>query len=164
MLGELQGAAPTTLGSSGTKKVNNSTIDSCLFMDSEGEGLLIMGDNNKVLNSFFKNIDWSATELDGLMVTINIDGNGTEFSNNEVYNTGASATVWPGEESILHNVVSNTGLAQSDGAVFQEQKTLYLNLLFITILFMIQKNMHFDMMPLEVMLRRLEVLELCITT
>ena len=123
MLGELQGAAPTTLGSSGTKKVNNSTIDSCLFMDSEGEGLLIMGDNNKVLNSFFKNIDWSATELDGLMVTINIDGNGNEFSNNEVYNTGASATVWPGEESIFsYNVVSNTGLAQSDGAVFQGTK------------------------------------------
>jgi hypothetical protein len=123
MLGELQGAAPTTLGSSGAKRVHNSTIDSCLFMDSEGEGLLIMGNNNKVLNSYFKNIDWSATELDGLMVTINVDGNGNEFSYNEIYNTGASATVWPGEESIFsYNVVSNTGLAQSDGAVFQGTK------------------------------------------
>ena len=123
MLGELQGAAPTTLGSSGTKRVHNSTIDSCLFMDTEGEGLLIIGNNNKVLNSYFKNIDWSATELNGLMVTINVDGNGNEFSNNEIYNTGASATVWPGEESIFsYNVVSNTGLAQSDGAVFQGTK------------------------------------------
>ena len=123
MLGELQGAAPTTLGSSGTKRVYNSTIDRCLFIDTEGEGLIIMGDNNKVLNSYFKNIDWSATELDGLMVTINIDGSNNEFSNNEVYNTGASATVWPGEESIFsYNVVSNTGLAQSDGAVFQGTK------------------------------------------
>jgi hypothetical protein len=119
----LGGAYPTTLGSSGTKRVHNSTIESCLFMDAEGEGLLIMGDNNKVLNSYFKNIDWSATELDGLMVTINVDGSGNEFSNNEVYNTGASATVWPGEESIFsYNVVSNTGLAQSDGAVFQGTK------------------------------------------
>ena len=123
MLGELQGAAPTKLGSSGTKRVYNSTIDRCLFIDAEGEGLIIMGDNNKVLNSYFKNIDWSATELDGLMVTINVDGSNNEFSNNEVYNTGASATVWPGEESIFsYNVVSNTGLAQSDGAVFQGTK------------------------------------------
>ena len=123
MLGELLGAAPTTLGSSGTKRVYNSTIDRCLFIDAEGEGLIIMGDNNKVLNSYFKNIDWSATELDGLMVTINVDGSNNEFSNNEVYNTGASATVWPGEESIFsYNVVSNTGLAQSDGAVFQGTK------------------------------------------
>lgn len=123
MLGELQGAAPTKLGSSGTKRVYYSTIDRCLFIDAEGEGLIIMGDNNKVLNSYFKNIDWSATELDGLMVTINVDGSNNEFSNNEVYNTGASATVWPGEESIFsYNVVSNTGLAQSDGAVFQGTK------------------------------------------
>ena len=123
MLGELQGAAPTTLGSSGSKRVHNSTIDDCLFMDAEGEGLLIMGDHNKILNSYFKNIDWSATELDGLMVTINVDGYKNEFSNNEVYNTGASATVWPGEASIFsYNIVSNTGLAQSDGAVFQGTK------------------------------------------
>ena len=123
MLGELQGAAPTILGSSGTKKVNNSTIESCLFINSEGEGLIIKGDHNKVLNSYFKNIDWSATQLDGLMVTINVDGYKNEFSNNEIYNTGASATVWPGEASIFsYNIVSNTGLAQSDGAVFQGTK------------------------------------------
>ena len=123
MLGEIQGAAPTTLGSSGTKKVNNSTIESCLFINSEGEGLIIKGDHNKVLNSYFKNIDWSATQLDGLMVTINVVGYKNEFSNNEIYNTGASATVWPGEASIFsYNVVSNTGLAQSDGAVFQGTK------------------------------------------
>ena len=123
MLGELQGAAPTILGSSSTKEVDNSTIEGCLFIDSEGEGLIIKGDHNKVLNSYFKNIDWSATQLDGLMVTINVVGYKNEFSNNEIYNTGASATVWPGEASIFsYNVVSNTGLAQSDGAVFQGTK------------------------------------------
>ena len=123
MLGELQGAAPTILGTSGTKTVNNSTIESCLFINSEGEGLIIKGDHNKVLNSYFKNIDWSATQLDGLMVTINVVGYKNEFSNNEIYNTGASATVWPGEASTFsYNVVSNTGLAQSDGAVFQGTK------------------------------------------
>ena len=127
----LEGALPTIMGTSGygdnTKnsidRVNNSTIEKCLFINSEGEGLIIRGNHNKVLNSYFKNIDWSATELDGLMVTINFDGSNNEFSHNEVYNTGASATVWPGEESIFsYNVVSNTGLAQSDGAVFQGTK------------------------------------------
>ena len=123
MLGELQGVAPTIFGTSGTEEVHNSTIEGCLFIDSEGEGLIIKGDHNKVLNSYFKNIDWSATQLDGLMVTINVVGYKNEFSNNEIYNTGASATAWPGEASTFsYNVVSNTGLAQSDGAVFQGTK------------------------------------------
>ena len=132
----LEGALPTVMGTSGygdnTKnsidRVNNSTIEKCLFINTEGEGLIIRGNNNKVLNSYFKNIDWSATELDGLMVTINVDGSNNEFSHNEIYNTGASATVWPGEESIFsYNVVSNTGLAQSDGAVFQGTKNTVAN-------------------------------------
>ena len=109
MLGELQGAAPTILGSSTTKEVDNSTIEGCLFIDSEGEGLIIKGDHNKVLNSYFKNIDWSATQLDGLMVTNSVVGYKNEFSKNEIYNTGASATVWPGEASTFsYNIVSNT--------------------------------------------------------
>ena len=124
MLGDLQGAAPTTMGTSGINnspnRVNNSTIEKCLFINSEGEGIIIKGNKNKVINSYFKNIDWSATQLDGLMVTINFDGVSNEFSGNEIYTTGASATVWPGEKSIFsYNIVSNTGLAQSDGAVFQ---------------------------------------------
>ena len=123
MLGDLNGANPTTLGSSQSNSVNNSIIDSCLFINTEGEGLIINGDNNEVKNSYFKNIDWSATELDGLMVTINIDGTSNQFNNNEIYRTGASATVWPGESSVFsYNIVSNTGLAQSDGAVFQGTK------------------------------------------
>jgi len=123
MLGDLNGANPTTIGSSQSNSVNYSIIDSCLFINTEGEGLIINGDNNEVKNSYFKNIDWSATELDGLMVTINIDGTSNQFNNNEIYRTGASATVWPGESSVFSfNIVSNTGLAQSDGAVFQGTK------------------------------------------
>ena len=132
MLGDLGGALPTIMGTSGNNnepnRVNNSTIEKCLFINAEGEGLIIKGDHNKVINSYFKNIDWSATELDGLMVSINVDGSNNEFSYNEVYNTGASATVWPGEESIFsYNIVSNTGLAQSDGAVFQGTKNTVAN-------------------------------------
>ena len=125
MIGDLNGANPTTLGSgsSQSNKVNNSIIDKCLFINTEGEGLIINGNNNEVKNSYFKNIDWSATELDGIMVTININGTSNQFNNNEIYRTGASATVWPGASSVFSfNIVSNTGLAQSDGAVFQGTK------------------------------------------
>ena len=79
------------------------------------------GDHNKVLNSYFKNIDWSATQLDGLMVTINVDGYKNGANNEIAYR--ASATVWPGEASIFsYNVVSNTGLVNLMGLFFQGTK------------------------------------------
>ena len=54
------------------------------------------------------------------MVSVYVNGNNNKFNNNEIYNTGASATVWPGTASeFSYNIVSSTGHAQSDGAVFQ---------------------------------------------
>ena len=42
------------------------------------------------------------------------------FTKNTIHTTGASATVLPGRDSeFSYNKVSNTGLLQSDGAVFQ---------------------------------------------
>ena len=125
MLGDLSGANATTFGtgSGNTARVDSSTVSGCLFIDTEGEALVIRGDNNTIKNSYFRNIDWSATELNGLMVSIFIDGTGNTFTGNEIYHTGASATVWPGEQSIFsYNIVSSTGHAQSDGSVFQGTK------------------------------------------
>ena len=104
MLGDLSGANATTFGtgSGNTARVDSSTVSGCLFIDTEGEALIIRGDNNTIKkNSYFRNIDWSATELNGLMVSIFIDGTGNTFTGNEIYHTGASATVWPGEQSIF---------------------------------------------------------------
>ena len=54
------------------------------------------------------------------MVTIYISGNSNTFTENTIHTTGASATVLPGRYSTFsYNKVSNTGLLQSDGAVFQ---------------------------------------------
>ena len=125
MLGDLSGANATTFGtgSGNSARVDSSTVSGCLFIDTEGEALVIRGNDNTVKNSYFRNIDWSATELNGLMVSVFIDGTANTFTGNEIYHTGASATVWPGEQSIFsYNIVSSTGHAQSDGSVFQGTK------------------------------------------
>ena len=112
MLGDLNGANATTLGtgSGNSARVDSSTISGCLFINTEGEALVIKGNNNTVRNSYFRNIDWSATELNGLMVTVFVDGENNTFTENEIYFTGASATVWPGEESIFsYNIVIHAG-------------------------------------------------------
>ena len=125
MLGDLSGANATTFGtgSGNIARVDSSTVSGCLFINTEGEALVIRGNNNTVKNSYFRNIDWSATEINGLMVSVFIDGTQNTFTGNEIYYTGASATVWPGEQSIFsYNIVSSTGHAQSDGSVFQGTK------------------------------------------
>ena len=125
MLGDLSGANATTFGtgSGNVARVDSSTVSGCLFINTEGEALVIRGNNNTVKNSYFRNIDWSATEINGLMVSVFIDGTQNTFTGNEIYYTGASATVWPGEQSIFsYNIVSSTGHAQSDGSVFQGTK------------------------------------------
>jgi len=101
---------------------DNNTIKKCLFENTEGEALRIRGDNNTIENNYFHHIDWSASDLEGLMTTIwsgsNADTN--TFTKNTIHTTGASATVLPGINSeFSYNKVSNTGLLQSDGAVFQ---------------------------------------------
>ena len=57
------------------------------------------------------------------MVSIYCTGTSNIFDNNTIHTTGASATVLPGRQSIFsYNKVTNTGLLQSDGAVFQGTK------------------------------------------
>ena len=64
MLGDLSGANVTTFGtgSGNTARVDSSIVSGCLFINTEGEALVIKGNNNTIKNSYFRNIDWSATE------------------------------------------------------------------------------------------------------
>jgi len=102
---------------------DNNTIKKCLFENTEGEALRIKGDNNTVENNYFHHIDWSASNTAGLMVTIYTTGSSNTFTKNTIHTTGASATILPGRYSeVSYNKVSNTGLLQSDGAVFQGTK------------------------------------------
>ncbi len=102
---------------------DNNTVEKCLFEYSEGEAIRIKGDNNTIENNYFHHIDWSASELEGLMVSIYCTGDSNTFTKNTIHTTGASATVLPGTASTFsYNKVTNTGLLQSDGAVFQGTK------------------------------------------
>ena len=57
------------------------------------------------------------------MVTMYCTGASNIFTKNTIHTTGASATVLPGTASTFsYNEVTNTGLLQSDGAVFQGTK------------------------------------------
>ena len=85
--------------------------------------MVIKGDSNTIENNYFHHIDWSASDLNGLMVTMYCTGASNIFTKNTIHTTGASATVLPGTASTFsYNKVTNTGLLQSDGAVFQGTK------------------------------------------
>ena len=119
MLGVIDG-----LGTPNVTQLNgnadNNHILKCLFENTEGEGIKIKGDDNKIENNYFHHIDWSVSELESLMVSILCTGDDNIFDNNSIHTTGASATVLPGERAIFsYNNITNTGLLQSDGAVFQ---------------------------------------------
>jgi hypothetical protein len=129
MLGTTNGVGTPNVTQLGTgtheddNDVDNNHILECLFENTEGEALRIYGDGNKIENNYFHHIDWSCSDLEGLMVSIYCVGTSNIFDNNSIHTTGASATVLPGRQSIFsYNKVTNTGLLQSDGAVFQGTK------------------------------------------
>ncbi len=122
MLGLINGLGSTNVTSLNASSDNN-TIKKCLFENAEGEALVIKGDSNEIENNYFHHIDWSASDLNGLMVTMYCTGDSNTFTKNTIHTTGASATVLPGTASTFsYNEVTNTGLLQSDGAVFQGTK------------------------------------------
>ena len=122
MLGLTSGLGSTNVTSINASSDNN-TIKKCLFENAEGEALVIKGDSNTIENNYFHHIDWSASDLNGLMVTMYCTGSSNIFTKNTIHTTGASATVLPGTASTFsYNEVTNTGLLQSDGAVFQGTK------------------------------------------
>ena len=122
MLGLINGLGSTNVTSLNASSDNN-TIKKCLFENAEGEALVIKGDSNTIENNYFHHIDWSASDLNGLMVTMYCTGASNIFTKNTIHTTGASATVLPGTASTFsYNEVTNTGLLQSDGAVFQGTK------------------------------------------
>jgi len=122
MLGTTNGLGTPNVTEIGSNADNNHILK-CLFENTEGEAIRVKGDSNTIENNYFHHIDWSSSELEGLMVSIYCTGTSNIFDNNTIHTTGASATVLPGRQSIFsYNKVTNTGLLQSDGAVFQGTK------------------------------------------
>ena len=106
-------------------RCTNCLVDNCSFAHTDGSAIEFHGSasrsyNNVINNSNFEFIDWSSSDLPGLMVTIYDGGSRNSFTNNTVHRTGASSTLSIGDSPrIFHNDISNTGLIQSDGAVVQ---------------------------------------------
>gem|GEM_PF-410389 len=106
-------------------KSSRCIVDNSAFLYTDGTALEFHGGdtqshNNTINNSYFYHIDWSVSDMPGLMVTIIDSGRDNIFSNNTIHLTGASATLSIGNApTVLHNEVWNTGLLQTDGAVVQ---------------------------------------------
>ena len=103
----------------------NTFVDQISIAYTDGTAIEFHGsagqsNNNRINNSYFYHIDWSVTDLPGLMVTVFEGGRDFTFSNSTVSLTGASATLSLGDApQIWHNEVWATGYLQSDGAVVQ---------------------------------------------
>ncbi|MBL6891579.1 MAG: hypothetical protein ISR22_05975, partial [Candidatus Poseidoniaceae archaeon] len=103
----------------------NTFVDQISIAYTDGTAIEFHGsagqsNNNTINNSYFHHIDWSVTDLPGLMVSVFEGGRDFTFSNSTVHLTGASATLSLGDApQIWHNEVWATGYLQSDGAVVQ---------------------------------------------
>ena len=90
MLGSTGTPEATTLTQRNSTRPSNCTVKSCSFAYADSHAILMQGDGNRIENSIFKYIDWSASELPYLMSTIYMRGPNAVFARNTVHNTGAS--------------------------------------------------------------------------
>ena len=105
----------TVFNSSSYCKVKNSA-----FRFTDGSALEMYSNNNTIENCYFFHIDYSATDLNGLMTTIQMGGSNNIFRRNTMHKMGASATLNPGNAAIIElNDMSDSGHMQSDGALVQ---------------------------------------------
>ncbi len=99
---------------------SNCTVSNSAFRYTDGSVLEMYSNNNTIDNCYFYHIDYSATDLNGLMTTIQMGGSNNIFRQNTMHKMGASATLNPGNASIIEfNDMSDSGYMQSDGALVQ---------------------------------------------
>ena len=154
MIGDLGTPDATSIGISGaSNKVNNSIFRRNLFSYTDGDAIRVYGDNNRIENNIFQYIDYSVSELPGLMVSFYINGDKNIFTKNSINNVQASATLTPGERSeFSYNKVTKTEHYSLMDQYFKEQEIMLQTLKFITITSIIHLNLHFDTMLLVMIL------------
>jgi len=90
------------------------------FRYTDGSALEMYSGYNTIEDCYFFHIDYTATDLNGLMTTIQMGGTGNIFRRNTLHKMGASATLNPGNEALIElNDMSDSGYMQSDGALVQ---------------------------------------------
>lgn len=143
------GSSRRALGQAGTKSEilfiasNNLTpthdsknvVRNITMRNVDGQGLLMRGNKTLVENSLFENIDWAATETYAPSSSLVFHGNYSTFRQNTVKTAGTSETIATtyapakgtgkytgvdgGVITVEYNDISETGFAQSDGALIQ---------------------------------------------
>ena len=95
-------------------------VSNSAFRYTDGSALEMYSNYNTIENCYFYHIDYTATDLNGLMTTIQMGGSNNVFRRNTMHLMGASATLNPGNEAIIElNDMSDSGHMQSDGALVQ---------------------------------------------
>ena len=99
---------------------SNCVVYQCAFRYTDGSALEMYSGNNTIEDSYFYHIDYTATDLNGLMTTIQMGGTGNIFRRNTMHKMGASATLNPGNEALIElNNMYDSGYMQSDGSLIQ---------------------------------------------
>mgnify|MGYP000666335887 CR=1 FL=1 len=114
---------------------SNNTLRNVTVKNVDGQGFLMRGNRILVENSSFKNIDWAATETYAPSSALVLDGNFSTFRYNTVKTAGSSETLATagappigsgkytgplgGVITAEYNDISDSGFAQSDGAMIQ---------------------------------------------
>ena len=99
---------------------SNCIVENSAFRYVDGSALEMYSNNNTIENCYFYHIDYTATDLNGLMTTIQMGGSNNVFRKNTLHKMGASASLNPGNSAIIElNDMSDSGHMQSDGALVQ---------------------------------------------
>ena len=99
---------------------SNCVVSNSAFRYTDGSALEMYSGSNKIEECYFYHIDYTSTDLNGLMTTIQMGGSGNIFRRNTLHKLGASATLNPGNEALIElNDMSDSGHMQSDGALIQ---------------------------------------------
>ena len=99
---------------------SNCKVINSAFRFIDGSALEMYSGNNTIENCYFYHIDYTATDLNGLMTTIQMGGSNNIFRRNTMHRMGASATLNPGNSAIIElNDMYDSGHMQSDGALVQ---------------------------------------------
>ena len=98
----------------------NGTVKNSAFRYTDGSALEMYSGGHTIEECYFYHIDYTSTDLNGLMTTIQMGGTGNIFRRNTMHRLGASATLNPGDEALIElNNMYDTGYMQSDGALIQ---------------------------------------------
>lgn len=97
----------------------NFLIKNCLFEHVDGEGIYFEGENNTIDNCYFQYIDYSCGSTRYGQNTIVNTGENFTVKHSTLHTLGASQGIQSRKKGFeyAYNDISNTGLAQTDGAM-----------------------------------------------